>query len=1571
MRLFLFLLILLNSTFILYADCDTSNDDSRSVNNDTSPGKTLETMNNASVAVSQTICGSSRNNDKDYYNFTVDANGFLTITTSSPNDHDYHFQVKIDGDEVYQYDTGKDRLLHFPVNANSNVVVLFKETGDDTDQYQATFDFTPCDSSYDTSANDTSPGVTLSNLNNAATDASQTICGSSANDDKDYYTFTVASEGDLKITTGSPNDHDYHFEVIIDGEVRHAYDTGKDRNLNFSLNSNSTVIVLFKETGDDTDKYIATFDFNAHVTIVNNANDICYESMESSGLLCANIGPCGGGIGCKKLYPIKNLNVADLTNTKVLYNEDGLGGSFGSSCGVDDLSDSCRTVHDIDMGPVGLLGQATEFTLQDPLTQNTTNKIWVENIFSGSCFNSSELSATYQKGNTLYRGNVKPCPISYCETHNLSEGFHIIDPDGGEVDNSFEIFCHSENNIWHDLIALPMHNNSNNFLFDNKETSSNYYDTAANPRTTFQAIEIDGGHITYNDTQPSIPVITARSDEPWSITTDGHAYKVMGSKFSNINLIGTPFTINWNDTQLSDCNTTKLRKALGQAVKYNTINNGTTNDGQSRCRIDNMSLNLLDDYRFLVYNNDEVLQHSCKEMASYIPNNLGILQDDQVAGHFNILPPEKAYPNTTPTSNGSRDHGRDIGALNQNITSGENVSGRPLTVYCKYQTDLHYVWTFLIALDAEVTQYKTDLITHHDSCSQLGLYFYVPNNKETFNRVRKYLKDQKNGNNGWENYTGTIEEKIASLHPGNIYYLQEFKDVKIWPYGPLGIYYPYNGNHDKDGTYHKWRNADNNDKLPGWMSGSPMHNISTMANYNDSMGKKGWVSILGTQDLNKTDEWWISDIGAGLEITKEYNDATYSPHGTHPRRNNPYYEPNGNYTANAWLNFLYDEEGWVYHNDDWNANYPYYDYMCMSETNYDRASRYILIPGFFNAIEHNTRTGNTSPHFSDTNITTQIVSRNIALDILLYKINADGGINRNELNTEEDKSTGVFLSSIDGQNAPVPIKYLGTYSHFDSNDGRISLPQFNITNAQKRVVVQFYYCNAADHNWTECWNYSTSADGSITLSAVNNTTAGHTDSLDDFAIRPKKFDIVLPGGLHTTKAEDVNITYYAYDENDQPTVHYNEPFVNLDFNTSLADPSKIPLCTNTILNIEADQFTDGIETNATKLDHVGEWNIQMKEKDGYEFANIDNDDTPEDQRYIEAADINITVLPAKFDVNIVNNINYANNFTYLSNDLDNMAIKFDFNVTAKNSDNQVTPNYSANCYANDINLLLQYVPNITTGYTTVLPSTVIYKEMNSGIDGNNPSADNNLSLPNSGDVLPKSLFTTAVPGQAAISLRINFQRDKMTTLNPFNIKFTDLNISDQSHLPVVTYNTTTHSIDKNATLFYGRTHAPRTQIAGFTGDAFIYYEVYCYETDTSGTTCNKNLLPGLNSTDDPRWFINPSNSSVSYGNIGTVTQRHASNVHTNGTITYSSGDARVPLIYGTTANPAPRGYPYKATMQNNASSWLIYNQFDSTASQNTFEVEFMNPASDWAGKRETNTTTKRNATDKTNRRTMW
>jgi hypothetical protein len=120
--------------------CDNSLDTSA---NDTYPGVAIPNLDGASGDASNCISGSSRSDDEEYYHFTVNSDGRLDITTSSPNGHDNHFEVEssIHG-TLHGYDTDRDRSLSYDLVADERIVILFKETGDDTDWWQADLNFT-------------------------------------------------------------------------------------------------------------------------------------------------------------------------------------------------------------------------------------------------------------------------------------------------------------------------------------------------------------------------------------------------------------------------------------------------------------------------------------------------------------------------------------------------------------------------------------------------------------------------------------------------------------------------------------------------------------------------------------------------------------------------------------------------------------------------------------------------------------------------------------------------------------------------------------------------------------------------------------------------------------------------------------------------------------------------------------------------------------------------------------------------------------------------------------------------------------------------------------------------------------------------------------------------------------------------------------------------------------------------------------------------------------------------------------------------------------------------------------
>lgn len=1074
--------------------------------------------------------------------------------------------------------------------------------------------------------------------------------------------------------------------------------------------------------------------------------------------------------------------------------------------------------------------------------------------------------------------------LSYCDDQNLSDGFHIANP-FNDVNKSIEIYCYNNK----DYIALPIKNSSNNFVFNNNVlANTNYYDVTNNPRTDFQAIEINAYTLKV-ETNSSI-LLPQTINAPTSFQT-------MGSSFSNINLTGTPFAIDWTKTTISNCTQAKLRTAYyGQDVKINSLNY----DAKAICNIDSMQLKLLDDYRYLVYNEQEVLQKSCKTMAESVPTSF--LASSSIQGHYWI----------SPFSN-ARSYG------STNIKS----DNRPIVAYCWYQTDLDWVWTFSLAMDGKVTSTKTDLVNKVDTCSEFGLVPFVPNKEDTFERVRAFLYGKKSQ---WVNYTGTINEKISVFKPGNTYYLATEQNSIIWPYGSFGVYFPTNGNNPK-----AWGAATS---TPGWMSGSPMHNISTITQdydrlnndegvatrnyysyghysntdttvaanqyaYTDTMGAKGWVSILGAADLNKTNEWFISRTGAGDNFNSTGN--------------YPYYEPNGNYTAGAWLNFLFDSNGRVRHNDDWNNNYPYYDYMCMAEDNYDFTTRYGLIIGPFKAIEHSVTAGS---ELSNPNLKTKIVNDTLRFDIALLRDDLSA------LQADKNISVGIFLDDtymVGSTETPRDVHYFGdikmngagTFNALKAT-GRFELPASawpsgvqTWSSANKRLFFKFKYCSRNDFEWTQCW---TPSGVTATCTAGQEAYCKTADS-NDFAIRPKNFDFSISGSAPYKAGVGYSTNFNAKDANNNSTLNYNEA-IPLTYNESKAGC----LTGNFDSNLSGMLFTNGIKNIPTlSYNEVGVINIKMQETLGSEFAVVDHSDTPDIERLITPYDQNWTYTPDHFSLTGTSFNNFFNNFTYISNDL-NMSADLNITMIAQTLSNTTTTNYNSACYAKTTNYSIAYTP------LTLSPSNALtrlkFLETNTSTSGN-------LFL-NSDIVisdLNASIFGTDNNGTGKINLKINFDRNDTLVVKPFILNILDVNVTDFDTIQGTT------TLNQPATFYYGRVHAPDYRFSGVTsGLATIYYEVSCKDCNLTERTAFG--ITGNESVDAINWYQNILHTNT----MGTCAPSTSSALITVGAPTHAA----------TTTTAISTGtVPNVGKINLNGSNWLVYYPTD-------FTVQFFG-SGQWAG----------------------
>jgi hypothetical protein len=374
-------------------------------------------------------------------------------------------------------------------------------------------------------------------------------------------------------------------------------------------------------------------------------------------------------------------------------------------------------------------------------------------------------------------------------------------------------------------------------------------------------------------------------------------------------------------------------------------------------------------------------------------------------------------------------------------------------------------------------------------------------------------------------------------------------------------------------------------------------------------------------------------------------------------------------------------------------------------------------------------------------------------------------------------------------------------------------------------------------------------------------------------------------------------------------------------------------------------------------------------------TNLDNN-----RSYI---DLNIMMHPYEFDLsNVTPSVGLShdanitkNTFIYMSNlnnTVDeNMSFHLNGNIKAVGADKIVTTNFVDGCYAEPLNAKIEKSTiNLPASYQYKLHildenSTQIREEFK---DLNNTT--NSIAL-------PATDFIPTAKGEVKTILNLNYSRDVNKAINPEIVTLNSYKIECQNAANCAytadlnTSNATQGKKDLNYKIrhYYGRTHTPRQKYIGADGDAFIYYEVYC-DLSNDG---NKSLLQDeFNSkyTDDPRWYVNTKHKTLRDGQVNAINQKGyaAGSGNVNATTIDTATPTKAHLHYGSAST---KGYPYKATMETNASGWLIYNKYNKDAKKNEFEVEFINSSGAWAGERETDSTTKKNAADITNRRLMW
>jgi hypothetical protein len=1180
--------------------------------------------------------------------------------------------------------------------------------------------------------------------------------------------------------------------------------------------------------------------------------------------------------------------------------------------------------------------------------------------------------------NTLNSTPVQVNQAGYCKSHGYSAGFYIIDPDGGDDINSFEIYCTSDGK---DVIKLPISDEMNtaefsNFTFKSSISDDKNYYNRSHPKTFINYIRINANTLTL------IP-----DDTPGFFNGD----------FSSLNLRGTPFTFDWEHLSNSDiqgCSLDKMRldydssnKSGGQTLKINP-----KREDVYKCSSNSLKLKILDEYKYLKYLDKETLYKSCKELSINTPDT-GDFQN--ITGYFYIFP-KGTGPEDEPQVR---------------VQDALLKSERPFVTYCMEVTESNsenqYSWTMFLNLDGKRTSNHDDIINGVDTCTNLGLIFFAPNTKTTFDKVKAFLYSQKNQ---WKEYTGKMSEYFTDR---NINGWGSSNEVTrdYWPYGPLGLYYDDGSESDgilDPGAAGSWTEITGGIDVNGTKYGYDLTSTSmigsTSININHMSTGTGWKTTL--EDLNISNDFWITTYSAGgfhnsaPACTGGNTDACYL-------NGNPSAEPNGDYNYGNWMHFWADDNGDIYHyNDQWNNNkYTHDHYMCIAKDNYETVTRFGLTNGPFSVIESGQILADNIPiNALDLNITTKIVNESLNFDLVKFNTT------RTKIDKDQNISAGLYLVEIKAGTTVTSdqvndLHYFGTigganeelntslgYLHLDASLWQPDFSANKITSAKKQVLFEYKYCAQDNLAWKDCWVFDPNTQTASCPCTVNDINClCRTADSNDFAIRPKNFalsslDGVVSGNTLIVKAADVNITYVAYDNDGLPSTDYNASFTELNTDINLIDTGLS--CSTAFLedtNQSAYRFENGKDSHSTLLSDVGIYNFILQEIPGQEFALVDAQDTPDTDRYITPNNMTLTIKPDHFRLSSIPNVNHNTdgNFTYLAKmaDMESMAAKVDFNVTAENSTNGTAENYSTDCYAYPVNLDINF--SVPTGTANNTLYYIAKDKLDNNVTlANNQTATSDLSFIKAGDTLPKTLFTTDTNGTAEVSILFNFGRENNTTVNPFVINLNNINISDQN-TPIVV-NSINQTLNQDATFVYGRVAGPKR--AGYTN---------CVDNDTNCNSTNNDspriifqiykdslgsVVPALNGathdgTQDNRWWTSPFHNFggvLKDGNITTSTKPNiteitgitGNHVTQHARIQESNFRYREELHYD-----GADGYVKEAHMKHYPSPWLVYDENNASATYNTFNFNFI--IEGWSGVHEGNTTTTTQPATRSSKRIIW
>ena len=1445
------------------------------------------------------------------------------------------------------------------------------------------------DSTSNNNINNSYPGVTINELNHITTDATYTTCGSSANNDKDYYSFTVNTEGNLTITTSSPNNHKNHFEIWVNDSVYYSYDTGKNRVINVPLRTNSTIVFLFKETGNDTDQYQAILDFKAgsigslipgdrpfsvrnpadtrnisgNYAIIGNTNQCALHST--------NTNPPWQG-ECYQSYsnsrPSRYIDIDNNTSTK---------NSSSSSLSINNF-----TAHHAKVLWAGLYWQGVihnsnkngDFMGDSGLSNGIT--ISNEPVFQSTQINFSQSSSIFDADKVQFKTPTQSYievqadvidfyKLGYSAFKDVTDLLNQNDPNGiytvADIKSNQGVESHHGNYASWALVII---------YEDSYEKYRNItlFDGYATVDSSFDQDLIIRGFLT-----PRTPPINSKlalfamdgdngTNSLTIVNQAGEATNVQNQDYPNHSLFDSTISNSIN----RDPDNTSLRTDL-KVLNLTDVLNPLETEATLKPRSGG------DRYTpsFFIISADLYVPKFCydysyKQQGVYFTEKNDGTQQPRIVG--NVIKDEpievKIYLRNQVESD------IDVSDMNVSVLDINTSQAKYIyqTTYLANDGDLiasHIDDSNLNVSDSYIKNVQIGKVSSNDF---FYLYYNLNPIKNDLNislHVRAdYLLSVDGGDPIPYSLTlGNNPENIRMCSDTNFRYLPA-----------KGIFNIVHNN------YYTWNGH----------SGSKYYNLPTQIS-----SRVGNFKILSMdpEDLDKLK-------GASTMVAVDMIDAS-AFHDT----NASCAELSSSISPRIWVHFENNATSKSF--DNTIVNTDFYKNARQNAAfrvayNVDNNDSYIeteqLSPGRwklknFTAVAGDECSGDFVPTTGNSH------------QIVTYCGNNGVGQGNNGMTEAELKECmecifglktkvicsrdnfairpEAFMIHIKDQNQSNPVQQSSITTLNDSGGSSAMTPELHLA-AGYQYNIEVNATNHINNTSTPGYTRSFNIDNTALSTYKWAPQTGHDVSGCNAPTDVNTSMRFLDGSVDTNTSLD-NVGHYTLMLKDSSwTLVDHDPNFMTHHTGSYFYASSVADCrTNADITLT---------TNASMSPNTS--NNDNAILNGCNIASLHTNS----EATIQYNDYNVTFHPYKFTlfINPTVDVDRSTSLTLNSTSYiyyaditqasdENMSYHLDSLISAQGENGVTLSNFVDACYAVPLDLEITTLNSRDLNDTNGNHVNYIarFHDLNSSGDIQNALDINTTdSSPSTPFIITTTSahFLPTLNGNMSSQLNLNYSRAKNIAINPSEIKFLTYTTKctnasgDCTFDANLTSMSTEGSQDLNTTIrhYYGRTHNPRQSFDKNASTTYtdatdlIYYEVYC-----DGIGCDKSLLQdGATSqfSDDPRWLIN-THHTTAFGLPGHANQKG-----------YSVGNGYVKEITPATGNhpdafgiryDGTRGYPYKTTMENNASGWLIYNRYNPAATKNSWDVEFINASGNWAGVRETNTTTKRNASDKTNRRTLW